>query len=119
MKDLARALAREHTAGLSAEKLLALARHDTWLKSSRGGIPYSQYPGEKTNRIAEELESFLRSELRVLVDSFWNGRTSVELAVKRSSAELAGFFNGVRPNCGDAPNDPLESSHERQNHPYV
>ena len=59
MKDLASTLAREHATGMSPEKLLVLARHDTWLKNSRGGSSYSQYPGVKTERIAEELETAL------------------------------------------------------------
>jgi hypothetical protein len=104
MKDIASTLARKHTAGMSTEKLLALARHDTWLKSSRDGNPHSPYPGEKTDRIADELLCYLRSELRILVDSFFEGRTSVELVVRRSSVDLAGFFNGERPGR-QAPSD--------------
>jgi len=97
MKDMAETLAREYTAGTTPEKLLALARHDTWLRSGGGSNSYSQYHGEKTERIEDELHSYLRSELRIVVDSFWEGRTSVELVVQGSSAELSGFFNGERP----------------------
>ena len=45
MKDLASTLAREHTSGLSVGNLLALARHDTWLKSGRSDR--SPYPGRE------------------------------------------------------------------------
>ncbi|MCS4056133.1 hypothetical protein [Salinibacter ruber] len=102
MQEMARSLARKHASGLSPEKLLALARHDTWLKSGRGGSPPSQYPGEKTQRVAEELLFYLRHELRLIVDTFWEGRTSMELVVQDSSAHLAGFFNGKRPNRNGA-----------------
>lgn len=104
MKEVAMTLAREHTARMSPEKLLALARHDTWLKSGDGRNFYSHYRGEKTDRIADELLCYLRSELRILVDSFFEGRTSVELVVRRSSVDLAGFFNGERPGR-QAPSD--------------
>ncbi len=117
MKDMARSLARKYTAGLSAEKLLALARHDTWLKSSRDGR--SPYPGEKTERIAEELLCYLRSELRILVDSFWEGRTSVELVVEGSSAELKGFFNGDRPCRQPLADGRHNNAHSRQHAPYA
>ncbi|MCS4190711.1 hypothetical protein GGP51_002194 [Salinibacter ruber] len=102
MKDVARSLAREYASGLSPEKLLALARHDTWLKSGRGGSLSSQYPGEKVQCIAEELLCYLRHELRLVVDTFWDGGTSVEMSVKRSRVVLAGFFNGKRPNRNGA-----------------
>jgi hypothetical protein len=121
MKEMARSLARKYASRLSSEKLLVLARHDTWLKSGRGGCPYSKYPGEKTQRIAEGLLCYLQSELRVLVDTFWKGRTSVELVIKDSSAELEGFFNGKRPGRGatGGPQNGLNNDADSRQAPYV
>jgi len=117
MKDLASTLAREHTSGLSVGNLLALARHDTWLKSGRSDR--SPYPGEKTDRIEDELHSYLRSELRILVDSFWEGRTSVELIAKRSCVELGGFFNGKRPSRQASADGRHDDANSQQHAPYV
>lgn len=114
MKDVARSLARKYAAGLSPETLLALARHDTWLRGGRGGSPPSQYPGEKTGRIAEELLSYLRHELRLVVDTFWDGGTSVEMSVKRSRVVLAGFFNGERPSRNGATGGRHNDAHSPQ-----
>jgi hypothetical protein len=119
MKEMARSLAREYASGLSPEKLLALARHDTWLRSGRGGSPPSQYPGEKTSRIAEELLCCLQHELRLIVDMFWEGRTSMELVVQDSSAHLAGFFNGVRPSSNGATGGLHSDAHNLQRAPYA
>ena len=119
MKKMATTLARKHTVGMSPEKLLALARHDTWLKSRNSGSARSPYPGEKTHRIAEELLCYLRSELRILVDSFWEGRTSVELVVQRSRVELSGFFNGERPTRRAPAKDPHDNVQSRPDASYV
>lgn len=119
MQEMARSLARKHASGLSPEKLLALARHDTWLKSGRGGSPPSQYPGEKTQRVAEELLCYLRHELRLIVDTFWEGRTSMELVVQDSSAHLAGFFNGERPDRKGTSEGPHSNAHNHPQAPYV
>lgn len=119
MKEMAKSLARKYASGLSPEKLLALARHDTWLKSGRGGSPPSQYPGEKAQRIAEELLCYLQSELCIVVDTLWEGRTSVELIVKRSSVVLSGFFNGKRPNHNGATGGLRNDAHNLQRAPYA
>lgn len=119
MKDMARSLAQEHSAGMPPEKLLALARHDTWLKQSYSGDSDSHYPGAKTERIAEELRSYLRSELRVLVDTFWEGRTSVEFIAQSDSVELDGFFNGRHPGRQDAAHSLRDDAHSRKQFPYA
>jgi hypothetical protein len=119
MREVAMSLVRKHASGLSPEKLLALARHDTWLKSGRGGTLSSQYPGEKTSRIAEELLCYLRHELRLVVDTFWDGGTSVEMSVKRSRVVLAGFFNGKRPNRNGATGGRHNDAHSPQPAPYA
>lgn len=119
IQEMARSLSRKHASGLSPEKLLALARHDSWLKSGRGGPPPSQYPGEKTSRIAEELLCYLRCELGLIIDTFWEGRTSVELIAKRSSVELAGFFNGEQPSRKDATEGLRNGAHNPQPAPYA
>jgi hypothetical protein len=119
MREVAMSLVRKHASGLSPEKLLALARHDTWLKSGRGGTLSSQYPGEKTQCIADELLCYLQSELCIVVDTFWEGRTSVELIAKRSSVELAGFFNGEQPSRKDATEGLRNGAHNPQPAPYA
>jgi hypothetical protein len=119
MKNMAETLAREHSAGMSPEKLLALARHDTWLKTGPGRNLPPPYPGATTDRIAEELLRYLRSELRILIDSFWKGRTSVELVVQGSRTELAGFFNGDRPGRQAPVGGRYDDAHSRQHVPYV
>jgi len=126
MKDVARALAQAHTSGLSPETLLALARRDPWLKSGRGGRSHSKYPGEKTQSVAEKLLRYLQSELRIVVDTFWEGRTSTELVVRGSSVELEGFFNGERPGrtgshngaAGGPQNGRHDDTHQRSG-PYA
>jgi len=117
MKEVAMSLARKYASGLSPEKLLALARHDTWLKSGRG--TRSPYPGEKTDRIAEELLCYFQSELCIVVDTFWEERTSVEFITKRSSVELKGFFNGERPGRKGTSEGPHSNAHNRPQAPYV
>ncbi len=119
MREVAMSLARKHASGLSPGKLLALARHDSWLKSGRGGPPPSQYPGEKTSRIAEELLCYLQSELCIVVDTFWEGRTSMVLVVQDSSAHLAGFFNGKRPNRNGATEGIHSDAQSLQHAPYA
>ncbi len=119
MKDMAMSLARKYASGLSPENLLALARHDTWLKSGRGGTPSSRYPGEKTDHIAEELLCYLRCELGLIVDTFWEGRTSVEFITKRSSVVLEGFFNGERPYRKGTSEGPHSNAHNCTQAPYV
>jgi hypothetical protein len=119
MEEVARSLSRKHTSDLSPEKLLALARHDTWLKSGRGRTLSSQYPGEKTDRIGEELLCYLRHELRLIVDSFWEGRTSMELVVQDSSTHLVGFFNGERPDRNGTTEDLHNDAQSLQRVPYA
>jgi hypothetical protein len=119
MKDVAMTLAREHTAGMSPENLLTLARHDTWLKTRTSRSLHPEYPGEKTERIEDKLHSYIRSELRVLVDSFFEGRTSVELAVQSSTTELIGFFNGERPGRKVDAEGLHDDAYKRHHAPYV
>jgi hypothetical protein len=118
MRKMAKSLARDYSAGLSAESLLALARHDSWLKEQRmHGVEENR---ETIRLIQDKLEGFLRRELRLVVSSFWEGRTSMELAVKRSGVELVGFFNQERPVRPPGVNDPFEDMlHNQQQSPYA
>lgn len=113
-------LARQYAFSMPDEKLLAMARHDKWLGDGHSGNPDTQYRGGRMYRISRDLFEFLESRLRRRVDKFWEGRTSVELCVRRSRVELVGFFNKERPSRKRAANDSFEEMlHRSQQAPYA
>ena len=112
LKTLAQRLARAYAGGLSDGALMALARHESWLEAGKC---------EDVGRIESMLFHYLRRELRRLARSFWEGHTSVELAVKDSRVQasevrLVGFFNGERPTADTSPNAYINAAYMNTAH---